>query len=230
MGIGVEVEGLTKPFRSRQDVTFDVPAGDVSVRTRPPGAAISPLVQSLTGLLRPERSSIIVDGLPLSWRSGSDPMSAAAEHDESAPAGAGAATVIPRHRSARVSGIIRMRRGTPTIVMMLAATMIGATVGGPAPVAHAVPAPEVEYTHGRRVSTALRVSEQDAVGYGYGIGDKVRNGEGYPQIMAEVKNGIRPNAETAANYLVSNAVGILCPALIWQLRNSAANYQPPKEP
>jgi len=41
-----------------------------------------------------------------------------------------------------------------------------------------------------------------------------------------VKADITPNDEQSANYLVSNAVGILCPASIWQLRNSATGYQP----
>ena len=45
--------------------------------------------------------------------------------------------------------------------------------------------------------------------------------------MGDVKNDIRPNDEFAANYLVSYAVNLLCPAQIWQLRNSAAHYQPP---
>jgi hypothetical protein len=49
----------------------------------------------------------------------------------------------------------------------------------------------------------------------------------YPQVMGEVKGDVVPNDEFAANYLVSNAVGILCPAQIWQLRNSAAGYRPP---
>jgi hypothetical protein len=36
-----------------------------------------------------------------------------------------------------------------------------------------------------------------------------------------------PNDEFAANYLVANAVGILCPAQLWQFRHSAAGYRPP---
>jgi hypothetical protein len=45
--------------------------------------------------------------------------------------------------------------------------------------------------------------------------------------MGEVKGDVVPNDEFAANYLVSYAVNLLCPAQIWQLRNSAAHYQPP---
>jgi hypothetical protein len=67
----------------------------------------------------------------------------------------------------------------------------------------------------------------DAIGYGFGICDKVTRGESYPAVMGDVKRETLPNDEFAANYLVSYAVGILCPAQIWQLRNSAAGYRPP---
>jgi Protein of unknown function (DUF732) len=112
-------------------------------------------------------------------------------------------------------------------VLMLAAVAIGAMARAPAPVAHAVPAPEVEYTYDVAFRRHYAFPGNDAIGYGYGICDKVRNGEGYPDVLAEVKADVTPNDEAAANYLVSNAVGILCPAQIWELRNSAAAYQPP---
>ena len=90
----------------------------------------------------------------------------------------------------------------------------------------AAPAPEVEYTYDVVVRRHYDFPNNDAIGYGYGICAKVGSGEGYPQIMGEVKSEVSPNDEFAANYLVSYAVGILCPAQIWQLRNSATNYQP----
>ncbi|MDT5337432.1 MAG: hypothetical protein QOD90_2937 [Mycobacterium sp.] len=93
--------------------------------------------------------------------------------------------------------------------------------------AHAVPGPEVEYTYDVMVRRHYDFPNNDAIGYGYGICNKVTSGEGYPQVMGDVKNDVTPDDEFAANYLVSNAVGILCPAQIWQLRNSAAGYRPP---
>jgi hypothetical protein len=69
----------------------------------------------------------------------------------------------------------------------------------------------------------------DALGYGFGICDKVGQGEPYANVMGDVKGDVVPNDEQSSNYLVSYAVGILCPAQIWQLRNSAANYRPPAE-
>ena len=65
MGIGIQVEGLTKSFGSQriwEDVTFDVPAGEVSVLLGPSGTGKSVFLKSLIGLLRPERGKIIVDG------------------------------------------------------------------------------------------------------------------------------------------------------------------------
>ena len=117
-----------------------------------------------------------------------------------------------------------MRLRKPLITLMLAATAFGVAAQTPA---LAVPGPEVEYTYNVMVRRHYDFPNNDAIGYGFGICDKVSRGEGYPQVMGEVKNDVLPNDEFAANYLVSYAVGILCPAQIWALRNSAAGYQPP---
>ncbi|OBH34602.1 hypothetical protein A5692_12880 [Mycobacterium sp. E342] len=69
-----------------------------------------------------------------------------------------------------------------------------------------------------------------ALAYGNGICDKVRAGERYAQIMAEVKGDFGNSDEYQASYLISQAVGELCPAQIWQLRQSAAGYVPPAGP
>ncbi|MCW2511860.1 MAG: conserved hypothetical secreted protein [Mycobacterium sp.] len=122
-----------------------------------------------------------------------------------------------------------MRHRIPFAVVVVTGIVVGAVVQTPAPVARAVPAPEVEYTYDVVVRRHYDFPNNDAIGYGYGICDKVRGGEGYPQVMSEVKGDVLPNDEFAANYLVSYAVGILCPEQIWQLRNSAAHYQPPPE-
>lgn len=65
MGIAIEVEGLTKSFGAQriwEDVTMEIPAGEVSVLLGPSGTGKSVFLKSLIGLLRPERGSIIVDG------------------------------------------------------------------------------------------------------------------------------------------------------------------------
>lgn len=68
---------------------------------------------------------------------------------------------------------------------------------------------------------------EEALGYGQGICDKVAQGRTYGQIMADVKADFATSDEYQASYLVTQALNELCPELIWQLRNSAAGYQPP---
>ena len=66
-----------------------------------------------------------------------------------------------------------------------------------------------------------------ALSYGYGICDKVAAGRGFPQVMADVRADFNTSDDFQASYLISQAVNELCPAQIWQLRNSAAHYQSP---
>ena len=119
-----------------------------------------------------------------------------------------------------------MRSRTPALAALVAGVAALAPVSVPA--ANAVPGPEVEYTYDVMVRRHYDFPNNDAIGYGYSICDEVTGGQGYGQVMSDVKDDVRPNDEFAANYLVSYAVGILCPAQIWQLRNSAAGYQPPQ--
>lgn len=118
--------------------------------------------------------------------------------------------------------------------MSLAALIVAAIFVGVAPAtvprAHAAPAPEVEYLYDVTVRRHYSFpAGADAVTYGYQICDRVSNGAGYAQVMADVKNDVSPSDEFAANYLVSYAVNLLCPAQLWQLRKSAANYVPPPQ-
>jgi hypothetical protein len=120
-----------------------------------------------------------------------------------------------------VSGT-RRRLGATAIA--LATPWVGVYV---APQAAAVPAPEVEYVYNVVVRRHYDFPNNDALGYGWGICDKVTAGVPYAGVMSDVKRDLFPNDEQAANYVVSYAVGILCPAQLWVLRNSAAGYQPP---
>lgn len=124
--------------------------------------------------------------------------------------------------------LVMMRHRT-IVTSLLGASIFGVAAAVQAPVASAVPAPEVEYTYDVVVRRHYDFPGNDAIGYGYQLCDKVTQGESYANVMSDVKADITPNDEFAANYLVSNAVGILCPAQIWQLRNSAAGYRPPPE-
>jgi hypothetical protein len=70
----------------------------------------------------------------------------------------------------------------------------------------------------------------EALSYGHGICDKVSQGRTYAQVMGDVKADFATSDEYQASYLITQAVNELCPALIWQLRNSAAHYRPPQPP
>ena len=131
---------------------------------------------------------------------------------------------IPRPHTPRTVVVKRVK--LPVWVIAAAIALVVA-VQAPPPLARAVPGPEVEYTYDVMVRRHYDFPNNDAIGYGYGICDKVSQGEPYAKVMGDVKGDVAPNDEQSANYLVSNAVGILCPAQIWQLRNSAAGYQPP---
>jgi Protein of unknown function (DUF732) len=149
--------------------------------------------------------------------------------------------LVHRHRMHGHSRPIRPRRlprserataaGTKCGAWLAALVVVAAAVG-PATLtlaarAYSAPAPEVEYTYDVMVRRHYNFPSDDAIGYGHGICDKVSGGESYAQVMGEVKRDVTPNDEFAANYLVSNAVNLLCPDQIWQLRNSAGGYRPP---
>jgi Protein of unknown function (DUF732) len=63
-----------------------------------------------------------------------------------------------------------------------------------------------------------------ALAYGYGICDKIGQGRGYTQLIADVKADFATSDEYQGVYLINQAANELCPALIWQLRQSAAHY------
>ena len=113
-----------------------------------------------------------------------------------------------------------------TFVVACAVGLIGLALGA-APRSGAAPAPEVEYLYNVAARRHFSFPGNDALGYGHGICDKVAGGQTYAQVMNDAKRDIMPNDEAAVNYVVSYAVNLLCPAEIWQLRNSAAQYQPP---
>ena len=67
----------------------------------------------------------------------------------------------------------------------------------------------------------------DALSYGNGLCDKVAGGRSYADLIGDVKSDFNTADEFQASYLIDKAVNELCPAQIWQLRRSAAHYQPP---
>lgn len=71
-------------------------------------------------------------------------------------------------------------------------------------------------------------SADAALAYGNGICEQVRrtgpSSGGYSAVVGQVKDDFATDDDYQAAYLINQAVNELCPALIWQLRNSAAHY------
>ncbi len=68
MGVEVKVDGLTKKFGSQLiwgDVTLTLPAGEISVMLGPSGTGKSVFLKSLIGLLKPDRGSILIEGVDI---------------------------------------------------------------------------------------------------------------------------------------------------------------------
>jgi len=119
--------------------------------------------------------------------------------------------------------VTRRRSLTSGVAVVSALIAFASTL---APPAAAVPAPEVEYVYNVIVRRHFDFPNNDALGYGFALCDKIIRGVPHAVVMGDVKRDVLPNDEQSANYVVSYAVGILCPAHIWQLRDSAAGYVP----
>ena len=63
-----------------------------------------------------------------------------------------------------------------------------------------------------------------AIGYGNSICDRVGAKMGYAQLVDQVKADFNTADYYQGAYLINQAVNELCPAQIWQLRQSAAGY------
>ncbi|MCV6963097.1 hypothetical protein BST27_14935 [Mycobacterium intermedium] len=61
-----------------------------------------------------------------------------------------------------------------------------------------------------------------ALAYGHSLCDRLSQGRTYAQLIGDIKADFNTTDDYQASYLLSQAVNELCPALIWQLRNSAA--------
>jgi hypothetical protein len=116
-------------------------------------------------------------------------------------------------------------RGNLAVVLFAWAGLFGIATLASAP---CVRADVVAYLVNVTVRPGYNFANADAaLSYGHGICDKVSQGRSYAQVMGDVKADFNTSDEYQASYLISQAVNELCPALIWQLRNSAAGYRPP---
>lgn len=93
-----------------------------------------------------------------------------------------------------------------------------------APTAHA---DEVAYLVNVTMRPGYNFPNADAaLAYGQGICDRVGDGVSYRDNLAVIKADFATNDDYQAAYLINQAVNELCPAKIWQLRQSAVHYTP----
>ncbi len=94
-----------------------------------------------------------------------------------------------------------------------------------APSAHA---DQVAYLVNVTVRPGYNFANADAaLDYGYTICDRVAAKMAYSQLVDEVKSDFDTADYYQGAYLINQAVNELCPAQIWQLRQSAAGYTAP---
>ena len=119
----------------------------------------------------------------------------------------------PSHR-ARLAGVV-----------VASAAAVGAATMAVSPCARA---DVVAYLVNVHVRPGYNFPNADAaLSYGYGICDKFSAGRGFSEVMADVRADFTTSDDFQASYLISQAVNELCPAQIWQMRNTAAHYQSP---
>jgi phospholipid/cholesterol/gamma-HCH transport system ATP-binding protein len=68
MGVEIEIKDLTKSFGKQLiwgDVTLTIPAGEICVMLGPSGTGKSVLLKTIIGLLKPDRGSVVIEGVDI---------------------------------------------------------------------------------------------------------------------------------------------------------------------
>lgn len=88
-----------------------------------------------------------------------------------------------------------MNRDTPIAALVVGYVSLGASALRLAARARPVPAPEVEYVYDVMVRRQYNFANpREAISYGYGICQRLSQGESYAQLMSDVKNDVVPTA------------------------------------
>lgn len=112
-----------------------------------------------------------------------------------------------------------LRRVPGTALIAAACTVSALAVAPP------VQADTVAYLVNVTVRPGYNFPNADAaLDYGNGICERVRQAPTYSDVVGQVKTDFNTDDDYQAAYLINQAVNELCPALIWQLRNSAVHY------
>jgi len=113
----------------------------------------------------------------------------------------------------------------PAITAVAAALASAATAFAPASPANA---DTVAYLVNVHVRPGYNFPNAEAaIGYGNTICDRVAAKMSYSQLVDQVKADFHTTDYYQGAYLINQAVNELCPAQIWQLRQSAGGYTLP---
>jgi hypothetical protein len=113
----------------------------------------------------------------------------------------------------------------PAITAVAAVLATAATAFSPATPANA---DSVAYLVNVHVRPGYNFPNADAaIGYGNTICDRVAAKMSYSQLVDQVKADFHTTDYYQGAYLINQAVNELCPAQIWQLRQSAGGYTLP---
>jgi hypothetical protein len=110
-------------------------------------------------------------------------------------------------------------------LMVTSAALFVLALAAGVPRAHA---DSVAYSIDVTVRPGYNFANADAaLAYGQLLCDKVSHGRSYADLIGDVESDLNTGDQFQASYLIDKAVNELCPAEIWQLRNSAAHYRSP---
>jgi hypothetical protein len=116
------------------------------------------------------------------------------------------------------------RKKLAGLMLATAGALSAVTLAGPP----AASADAVAYLVNVTVRPGYNFPNADAaLAYGHGVCDKITASEPYAQIVGDIKNDFNTADPYQGEYLVAQSVNELCPAQIWQVRNSAAGYTRP---
>lgn len=112
-----------------------------------------------------------------------------------------------------------------TLVGVLSAGLLSSAALVAAPAAPTASADVVAYLVNVHVRPGYNFPNGDAaIAYGNSICYRVGTKMSYTDLVNQVKADFRTTDYYQAGYLINQAVNELCPAQIWQLRQSAAGY------
>ncbi|WP_445169459.1 DUF732 domain-containing protein [Mycolicibacterium sp. Dal123E01] len=111
--------------------------------------------------------------------------------------------------------------------LLIAATLAAVGTTGLLTTAQPAQADNIGYLINVTVRPGYNFPNADAaLSYGNGVCDQINSGVGYGQLVNNIKTDFNTSDEFQASYLISQSAQELCPAAIWQLRQSAAGYVP----